>query len=104
MLGSNPNSGFHCGDDVEGNLERVLVPKLTDPQKAVLAADLQKPNTAKQYKGEKSANLLKQDTIRIEKLEHMPASPTTRATTRAVFDDAHAQRNTLQLAEMCAVF
>ena len=56
------------------------------------------------YKGEKAANLLKQDTIRIEQLEHMPASPTTRATTRAVFDDAHAQRNKLQLAEMCAVF
>ncbi|PYX62751.1 MAG: hypothetical protein DMG74_19645 [Acidobacteria bacterium] len=95
---------INCGDDPEGNIERVLVPKLTDSQKAVLAAELKEQHTAKRYKGEKSANLLKQDAIHIERPEHMPSPPTIRATTRAVFDEVHALRDKLQGAEFCAIF
>jgi len=73
----------------ERTLEGLLGPKLSDSQKAAIAAKL-KPSP---WTGR---TRLSQDAIHVDRLDHLPSPPTSRPTTRASFDEKKAARDKLQ--------
>src|SRR5205823_866884 len=82
-------------DSPEHLVEGLLGPKLSDDQKASIAAALKQPRRG-------PARSLGKDAIHIGELPHLPPPPASRPTTSVVFDQKGAKRAELQRDLLCS--